>query len=177
MAEGAKAKAMPRWHLMYFVLAGFDLVTVALGLWLSAHLLANYEASVAANQAWAGRISAITELSGLAQATNAPGNDVFDSQDAPQERRRRDIALADFEARLDAIVGDFQAAVPAGQRRAVVAALGETRAAMNRMVEESETIFVHFERGNAAAAGRRMATMDRTYGDLTSSISTAINAA
>ena len=172
---GRKPSA-PRWHLLYFVLAGFDLLTVGLSLSLSHHLMNNYEASVQTNSEWAVRLRGITELASLAQVVNAPGNDIFDSRDVTAERSRRDVAIGRFDAGFGAVVADLERNVALGQREATLAALAQTRAAMTQMIGEAERIFEHFEQGHPAAAGRRMATMDRKYGDLTNAISTAINA-
>ena len=60
------------WHHLYFGLAFLDVVTVALGLWLSHQLVTIHVNSVST--------SAVTaELRRHAAAANAPGNDVFET--------------------------------------------------------------------------------------------------
>ena len=47
---------VPKWHLIYFVLAGFDLVTILVSLYLNHRLVDIYTDSVAQNQEWAERL-------------------------------------------------------------------------------------------------------------------------
>ena len=46
----------PRWHLLYYVLAGFDLLTISISLCLNHRLAGIYAESVHVNQAWAQRL-------------------------------------------------------------------------------------------------------------------------
>jgi signal transduction histidine kinase/CheY-like chemotaxis protein len=167
-------RGAPRWHLVYLALAAFDLLTVLLGLWLSHNLMGMYARSAELNSEWAQRVSAISTLGDLAQAVNAPGNDVFDSKNVSAERERRDLALAAFDAHLGSIEHDLAERVDPVERDRINAAFVITQAAMDEMVGEAELIFGHFARGNATAAGERMASMDRAYGRLTRSISAAV---
>jgi diguanylate cyclase (GGDEF)-like protein/PAS domain S-box-containing protein len=159
-----------KWQYLYFLLGALDLITVGIGLGLSHTLSSDYRAAAAANHQLAGLLFEITELSTLAQMVNAPGNDIFDSRNAGAERARRDAALLRFDAQLAAIGSDLN------EDAALKSALARTSAAMAEMTDEATQIFVHFERGEARAAGRRMATMDRKYAHLTGAISAAIEA-
>ena len=100
-------KGAPRWHLVYLALAAFDLLTVLISLSLSHNLMAVYTRSVEVNTEWAQRVSAISHLGDLAQAANAPGNDIFDTHDLPAERARRDVAVAAFDKHLVAVESDL----------------------------------------------------------------------
>src|SRR5262245_8845413 len=82
-----------RLDLIYFALAGIDLLTITFTLMLSNHIMTMYEHSVAGSAAWSQRVSEVVELAQQAQRTNAPGNDVFDTHNASAERQRRDTAL------------------------------------------------------------------------------------
>lgn len=70
----------PRWHCVYFLLAAFDVLTVSMCLYLNHRIMTIYVRSVEANQEWAERQQDASELGRLAWEVNAPGNDVFDSQ-------------------------------------------------------------------------------------------------
>ncbi len=166
----------PRWHLVYFLLAAFDLVTVLFSLSLTHNLMSIYSESVLTSREWAGRLGAITRLGDLAQETNAPGNDVFDSGDVAAERAQRDAALGRFNAQLHAVTAELNANTSETQSARIVGALGLTERAMDDMIAEADLIFRHFEQGNRRAAGQRMATMDRAYGRLTRSVSQTVNA-
>ncbi len=167
-------KGTPRWHLVYLALAAFDLVTVLVSLTLSHNLMAMYARSAEVNTEWARRVSDISHLGDLAQATNAPGNDVFDSKDVPVERTRRDEALGLFEVQLGNIRRDLDTRIRETEARRIGEALSVTETAMQDMLIEAEMIFTAFANGNPGAAGERMASMDRAYGRLTRSISATV---
>jgi len=174
MLKSKAGRGAPRWHLVYLALAAFDLLTVLVSLSLSHNLMSMYTRSVEVNTEWAQRVSAISHLGDLAQAVNAPGNDIFDSHDVPAERTRRDVALSAFDAHLDRVEDNLAERTAPDEQQKINAALAVTKAAMSDMISEAERIFIHFERGDAAAAGERMASMDRAYGRLTRSISATV---
>ena len=153
----------PRWHLIFFLLAGFDLLTVLLGLYLSHRITTIYGESVSVNQQWAERLGRYDELRRLAAAVNAPGNNVFDTRDVSTESDATRDARHAFDTRLSQAQQDLaQQATPA-----VAAILQDDLAAvqdaMNDMTAEARLIFTYFESDEAARAGERMATMDRKY--------------
>lgn len=122
--------------------------------------------SVAANQVIAQRIAEVTALSELATQTNAPGNDVFDSRNVPLERGRRDAALVRFNLAQDRI----QQRALSESDQALQGRLARIDADMATMNAEADQIFRKFEADNAVAAGQHMATMDRKFARLNTSI-------
>ena len=90
----------PKWHYLYFVLAALDLIAVSAGLYLSHSIMRIYVQSVEANQTWAERVSAYSNLGELAAAVNAPGNDVFDSREVDIESSRMQAAREIFDAKF-----------------------------------------------------------------------------
>ncbi len=164
-------KGAPRWHLVYLALAAFDLLTVLISLSLSHNLMEVYTRSVEVNTEWAQRVSAISHLGDLAQAANAPGNDIFDTHDLPAERARRDVAIAAFNKHLAAVESDLALRTSDDEQARIGGALEVTKSAMIDMIAEADRIFVYFEQSNPASAGERMASMDRAYARLTRSIS------
>ena len=100
-AHARGARRGPRWHLVYSLLAGFDLLTVSLGLYLNHRLVTTYLESVAENQEWAGHLGEVAQLDELASAVNAPGNDVFDPpHNVACERARLLAAREEFRLRI-----------------------------------------------------------------------------
>ena len=81
---------------MYFALAGFDVFTVCLGLFLTYSLLGLFNESVATNQEWAGRLSLYSDINSQAQKVNAPGNDIFNSKNVSLETGRLSKDLSAF---------------------------------------------------------------------------------
>jgi len=73
----------PRWPLLYFALAGFDVLTIVISLSINHRLVAIYRHAVEVNQEWAEGLDRYAALAQLASEVNAPGNDVFDTRDVP----------------------------------------------------------------------------------------------
>lgn len=156
----------PRWHLLYFVLAGFDLITVSAGLYLGHHVRGMYRRSVDVNHAWVVRSHRYSDLGRFAAAVNAPGNEVFDTLDTEGESKRLESAAARFLEELEAARQDLESLLETNGplARDLLAGLGDVDVAMDEMVAAAETIFTLFEAGRREEAGTFMATMDRRYG-------------
>ena len=154
-----------RWHVVYYLLAAFDVLTVTASLVLSFRLLAIYQRSVADNQEWASHLDEYAELQRLAGDVNRPGNDVFDSHDAPAEAKRLEAAREAFARRLDLL---RRHVVDAHRRDAppLLRRFDAVEAAMADMSAEAGTTLEEFARGGLEPAGRRMATMDRKFAGL-----------
>jgi signal transduction histidine kinase len=163
-----------RLDLIYFVLAGIDLLTIMFTLLLSNHIVTLYQQSVERSAVWSDRVSELVVLAQHAQETNAPGNDVFDSHDAARERRRRDAALTRYMAQRDEILGDLARTSSAAEESVIVEQIRAADTHMTAMMHEADNIFAEIEAGRDEAAARRMATMDRVYARLTHAMLEAI---
>jgi two-component system, OmpR family, heavy metal sensor histidine kinase CusS len=163
-----------RLDLIYFVLAGIDLLTITFTLLLSNHIVTLYQQSVARSGVWSDRVSELVVMAQYAQETNAPGNDVFDSHDVAHERQRRDAGLAVYLTQRDAILADLARTSSAEEEAIIAEHIREADVHMTAMMREADQIFAEIEAGRDEAAGRRMATMDRVYGRLTHAMLEAI---
>jgi PAS domain S-box-containing protein len=181
---GAK-KAMPlnsarvKWYKVYYLLALFDVLVVLMGLFLNYQIVKVYDKSVEVNQKWAKRVGDYSELGRLAQAVNAPGNDVFDSHDVEGESERMRSALRNFNEHIAAVEDDLRVELGANHAgepivgaeiKKLPANLEAVKAAMAEMTAEAEQIYTHFRRDQPEMAGRRMATMDRKYAKLNAAL-------
>jgi PAS domain S-box-containing protein len=155
---------LPRWYLAYFFLAAFDVVTVSTGLYLNHLITEIFVESVEINKEWTLRAGDLSHLRRLAGEVNAPGNDVFDSQDVSAEASRLERALELFDAKMKRIEQDFKANIQPKVARMLIADLTKIQLAMNEMTLEAMTIFDHFSDQRPELAGKKMATMDRRYG-------------
>ena len=144
----------PRWHLLYLVLAAFDVLTVSVGLFLSHQLVSIHTDSLRVGQ----ELAAVRSAAG---ALNAPGNDVFDSHDVPQERGR----IAQGEERFVQALAMVAAHLAERQEE-----LDQIEQRMRAMLAEAEEIFTAFDLGQDAEAGTHMASMDRRYAELNQAI-------
>jgi hypothetical protein len=145
----------PKWHLIYFALATFDILTVAGSLTLSHRIMDIYSESVATNQRWADKLAAFSDLGQIASAVNAPGNDVFDTRDVAAETERRDKALASFNHELGVARANLIGSVTQDQAAPLLARLDAVAAAMQDMSAEADLIFSYFrgERPTWPASG------------------------
>lgn len=161
---------LTRAPLVYYLLAGFDVLAVSASLYLNHRIMDIYVRSVAANHEWARRMADYSALGALAAQVNAPGNDVFHTRDADAGRRRIQAALADFDARLAALREDLRRNVPSAEREPLLAHIDAVEQATREMVAETRQIFAFLEADAGREAGSRMATMDRKYARVLASL-------
>ena len=155
--------ARPKWHVVYFLLAGFDLITIMISLSLNHSLVTHYQRSVKVQSMWADRLGRYSDLGHLAGVVNAPGNDVFDSRNTDAERARMRAALPVFRDALADVRRDLERDADADTAGRLIQELVPIERAMDEMVAEAELIFSYFRLQQADKAGERMATMDRKY--------------
>jgi PAS domain S-box-containing protein len=156
-----------RWHLLYFVLAGLDLIMVLTSLHLSKRSLDTYIESVTTDQHWASLASKLSHLSELASQVNAPGNDVFQSGDVPGERARQIAAERRYFASENLLRGELAAHLTEAEAAPLVSLLDEASAAMRAMTGETQTILSFFEKGQRHEAGKHMALRAHHYATFT----------
>lgn len=168
-----------RWskpHYVYFLLAGFDILTVCLGLLVTHSIMSTYTASVAGNATWNERLLAYSRLGELAEAVDAPGNDVFDSHDAAGEEQRLRAAAAAFDGEYAVLRAELEANLAPPRAEPLVARLDTVKRDMEALTAEARLIFSHFKAGRLGAAGEHMATMDRKYAVVSSGLAELRNA-
>lgn len=164
----------PKWHRLYYLMAGFDVLVVLLGLFLHYQMLTIFQRSVQSNQQWVQRRDQNAELGTLAGAVNAPGNNVFESQDPGREHERMKDALAKFNEVWTKTERDMRLQIElSSHHRSIAQELDQLpagvqaiRQAMLEMVEEEERIFYFFRNAQPEQAGRRMAAMDQKYANV-----------
>ncbi|HEY9618102.1 MAG TPA: hypothetical protein V6C64_14750, partial [Microcoleaceae cyanobacterium] len=159
----AEGLTKPKWHYIYYVLAAFDVLTISASLYLSHQITNIHTQSVATNRDWAIRLHHYSELGQLAADVNAPGNDVFDSQNVAVESKRLNTALSHFNQQVAILRQELEAHVDNAQAKPILQDLENLESAMTAMVSEANLIFTYFHQQQPEAAGRRMATMDRKY--------------
>ena len=168
-------KRRPRWHLIYYVLAGIVLVTMVTSFYLSHAIMGVYTASVATNETWAAELGDLTKLRDLAQKVNAPGNEIFGSKKPEKERLARDAALSKLFFFLNELEDKFIHIDDKEKRELLLGKLISINEDLNAMVQEADRIFAYFSLGLEEKAGARMAIMDRNYAQVSASISQAVH--
>ena len=165
--NGPREQRGTNWYRAYFVLALFDLLTVAAGLYLNHSIMALFTNSVQVNSAYALHLSDVSTLRDLAGRVNAPGNDVFDSRDVKGESARVDVARREFDRHLR----HLRTTLP--EEGGMASELAAIEKAMEDMSAEAREIFTFFANAQPTRAAERMATMDRKYAEVNAAISTA----
>ncbi len=155
-----------RWHIVYYLLAAFDLCAITGSLYLSHEVMGIFRSSVELNQQWANKLSDLSDIAAAAGAVDAPGNDVFDTHDVPRESARQATALVHFQQRLEAFRAGVDSIPDAAERQQLRAGIDRISGSMAQMTAEANRIFAYYAENNADAAGRRMATMDRKFAAL-----------
>lgn len=161
-----------QWHRTYYLLAIFDVLVVALGIFLNHQIIGIHAESIRVNQVWENRLGSYLDLGTLAGEVNAPGNDVFDSRDVLSESALQDESLQRFESLMAVVRQDLHALGATDPKYAEVlgADLDLIDARVAEMVAEAQQIFLYFDRGRADLAGRRMAAMDRRFATVSSAV-------
>ena len=161
--RGVRKAAQPKWYLLYFVLALFDLMTVCTTLYLNHRLMIIYADSVQVNHEWAEQLNRFDELGQLASNVNAPGNNVFDSHNVPVESAQMNAALEQFNAALTIARAGLARRVGPVDAAELDKQMDDVNSRMVEMVDEARLIFRFFTSNQPDTAGSRMATMDQKY--------------
>lgn len=169
----------PKWHRVYYLLAAFDVLIVLFGLFLNYQILHIYSESARVNHQWTERRNRVDDLAKLASAVNAPGNNVFDSQNVEAEQSAMFKALELFNRNINLVERDLleqinrtgsDLTLDQGEVVLVPQHLAEIRTSMTEMTDEAGRIFSYFQQNKPELAGKRMATMDQKYANLLNSV-------
>ena len=168
--QSQTARTTPRWYLLYFVLAAFDVLTVSGSLYLNHVLIDNFNDAVKVNREWARRLGSYSQLAGLAVDVNMPGNEVFDTLDVEGELAEQQSALNTFQLALDRAREDLETNVSKAEALPLLEQLAHVSDAMTAMNSVQAEIFEHFRNNEPRAAGAKMAKMDRENANVAAAI-------
>lgn len=152
-----------RLDLLYFVLAGFDLLTICIALFLNHMATTAFESGVQTSAVWSTRQADVIQLSRLAKEANAPGNEVFFSRQPAQERAVFEAALARFNAERPRVVERIERNRISNRDDELLRQIALIQAAVDEMAEQTDFTFREFSRGEERDAGRNMAALDRAF--------------
>lgn len=142
-----------RLHRAYYLLAAFEVLTVAGALYLTHQLGAAFDASLANSRSWDDRIAAYATLDDRAQEVRAPGEDVFVSEDPVAAHRRFTAAVARFDHEIAAARGESQRIAYPSSRAVITADVDAVVATRGALVNAVEGLFTDAEQKQT----RRMA--------------------
>ncbi|MFT4927402.1 MAG: PAS domain S-box-containing protein, partial [Phenylobacterium sp.] len=160
----------PRWHLIYYLLATFDLITVTATLFLSFTILTIYSESVDVNNTWAKRAGNLSDLSQILIKVNTPGNDVFESNAPDEESAKLVIHHQEFLQLYGSIYEDVNRLEDQALVQQLVLNLQQVNTYEMDIVAEANGIFAYYKKGERTTAGGRMAIMDQHFAKASTSL-------
>jgi len=161
----ARRATQPLWLLIYYLLAGFTLLTVVMSLYLSHHLMDTYRRAVEVNQEWAERLGEYAELGQLVALANAPAQAVFESRDVATETARLHMLRRLFDVRLAALQEDLRTHVDAAQAAPLLEDLSMVGETVATMAGEADLIFAALQQQQSAQIEERLVRMNRVYAE------------
>jgi len=147
----------------YIALAIFGLFTMGTSLYTGLNIIAIYNDTLKVSQEWTERLSSLAELRELAMPVDAPGNNVFTSNNPEAELQATLTAYRAFETKLATMRHDLRTNATAQDAGDLLSDLDGIQAEMITVMEDSKPIFEYFSRGDVAKASEHMAIMDRSY--------------
>lgn len=176
---------MPRWHYVYYVLAGFATTAIVISFLLNHRITNLYNDSGESNLLWSERQAQIMGLSLLATAANSPEESVFQGENLEDEARRLKTSTAQLTALFNLVFdgieqlnpSDLPAAPAVGKgdyKQQLLAKLTMFQFQFKGLEKETDAFFFNLKQGNSEAAGAHMAAMDRHLSDASSHLSEAM---
>ena len=169
-------KSWTRVHLIYFLLAVFDLLAVGGGLYLSNQFAAIFNRTLAAGRVWDQSFVELWRLDDFADGLSAPPAEIFDSRDPVGASRKFERAMTVFQKQMQVIDNDFARNVkPDEAQEARLAMLGIS-STLTDVTTNSRLVFSNYYNGWITRAAKSMALADRANNQLKSQLKTAIAA-
>jgi len=166
-AAVAPADRRRRFERIYDALAAVSVLSVAVALYFGGVSFGILGDFVKRNEVWAERQFAITDLQRTATFLIAPGNDVFQTNDAAKARAIRDRALAEFDATLKQFEVELTGLVPADFADQMVDAFAMLEHEREMLVATSDKVFSAMAAGRTDDARMAMVAMDQRLFELT----------
>lgn len=152
-------ESRPRWHRIYLLLAAFDIITVLFSLIVSYRIVQIYRQSVADNLSWVEHLQTVNTISEQAAALNAPGNNVFETNDIDGEERK----AAQESQKLAGHLREFREKLQAktSQIESILSHLSIVELSAGSMTSEASLVFQYLRQKQRDEATKHMAVMDR----------------
>ena len=152
-----------RWHLLYYVLAAFNILTVGLTLRLNHQMQEAFAGSVEVSHAWDRRLRDYTDLATLAQVVQSRCNDVFTARELGKQREDVQQAYQTFKNRLRAKRGEAIVAVEGAESRKLLEEFDKLSIAVEGMVETAGDFFDRFASDTPDQSARRLINVNRDF--------------
>ena len=165
-----------RVHLIYFLLAAFDLLAVGGGLYLSSQFATIYNRTLATGREWDQSFVELWRLDDLADGLSAPPAEIFDSREPVGASRKFERALALFQKQLQVIDDDFMRNGRSDDVLEARLAMLGISSTLTDVTTNSRLVFSNYYNGWITRAAKSMSLADRAGNQLKSQLKTAIAA-
>ena len=158
-----KARQGHRWHLLYYALAAFNILTVGLTLRLNHQMQDAFAGSVEVSHAWDRRLRDYSDLVSLAHVVQARCNDGFTARELAGQQSEVKRAHSDFKARVRAKRGEAIVAVEGAESRKLLEEFDKLSVAVEGMVGTAEDFFDRFATDTPEQSARRLINVNRDF--------------
>ena len=162
-------RSMMRLHRLYYVLALFNVVTLAASLFLGHEMIGFIKSSAAIFRGTQQRLERYSELGRRAQAANAEVRSAFVDGNVALREGAFNERKAEFTAALARERRDTARLSPQEQQT-LGASLDEANAAMTEMAVAADQVFGHLRNAAPVAATQAMVRANHHYGRMTETL-------
>lgn len=156
-----------RWKRLYLYLAVFTGIAVLSSMTLVHWNLVRFEDLIFRTQTSLARVEQLARISDLANAANAPGNDVFETANVKIEREKFEKINEELKLEIKKFVFDYKNSSTHGPVYE-----NESLTKSHAQFEKTaRSVFEAFDKKNFKVAGKNMAAMDRAYSDFNNRVS------
>jgi len=158
---GGKRKSWPKVHLIYFILAAFDLLAVAGGLFLSHQVIRVFQNTVEANAEWDGRLMTSWDMVDAVADANAAVIGAFESAGTEQALSIFRSKAQEFRTRGQEFRTYVDHRFPPGAAKRANSILGKLDVLMAGIETDAARVFANLEAGDEAGAVKALSAMQR----------------
>lgn len=170
------ARQRQQWHLLYYALAAFNILTVGFTLWLNHQMQDAFSRSIEISHNWDRRLQDYGNLYSLSQTVQARCNEVFINKDVARLREELRQSQRNINNRIRATRGD---AIKAGTNldgtrqdevanQKLVGEFDKLLTAVENLMGTADDLFDHIATDAPEAAARRLINVNRDYAQIPS---------
>jgi len=135
-----------QWHVLYYVLAVFNILTVSYSAYVNHLVHAAFNQSVEAGQIWHARFEGVNDLHVLAGRIKAPIDEVFANEDVDQARGKMERAHKDFQSALSDRLGSLREETEHMDLPHLFESVTEARASMEAATNHARELLDEFSK-------------------------------
>jgi len=166
---------IPRWYYLYFLLSACVAILVGISLYFSYQVMSTYENLVSKTQKLSDEQSKFIHLTRLGALMNAPGNDIFASNDPDLQMLKYLKYRKNFSEHLDKISQNFKNDTSEKKYYDLNTKLSKIRDYAIFLDKEAIQIFNLYKRMFSSLANKHMAAMDSYHTKLSNETYAAID--